>query len=118
MRGGSIGAVCFFLFVMSLFLGGCASTARYSNDEIKDYPTEIQEKIAKGELTYGMTPQQVRYTLGSPNQILALEPENGKQREEWIYSSVLGALKTRLTFIDGKLVFVVTSEPGRVKSAQ
>ena len=118
MRGGSIRTVWFFLFVMAVFWGGCASTARYSNDEIKDYPTEVQAKIAKGELMYGMTPQQVRYTLGSPNEVRTLEPENGKQREEWVYSSVLGALKTRITFVDGKLFFVLSSEPGRIKQGQ
>ena len=115
MRGGSIRTVWFFLFVLAVFLGGCASYARYSNDEIKDYPIEVQEAIAKGKPLPGMTPQQVRYALGSPNQVNTLEPENGKQKEEWVYSSGLGIFKTRLTFIDGKLVFVISSEPGRVK---
>jgi len=118
MRGDSVRTVWFFLFVMAVFLGGCASTARYSPEEIKDYPPQVQEKIAKGEILPGMTPQQVRYALGSPDEVRSLTPEDGKQREEWVYSSVMGALKTRLTFIDGKLFFVISSEPGRVKQGQ
>ena len=111
----SIRTVWFFIFVMAFFLGGCASPARYSNEEIKDYPVQVQEKIAKGEIMPGMTPQQVRYSWGSPDEVRTLEPENGKQREEWVYSSGMGVFKTRLTFIDGKLIYIVSSEPGRVK---
>jgi len=111
----SIRVIWFFLFIMAVFMSGCASSARYSNDEIKDYPVEVQEKITKGEIMPGMTPRQVRYAWGSPNQVRTLEPENGKQKEEWVYSSGLGAFKTRLTFIDGKLIYIVSSEPGRVK---
>ena len=111
----SIRTVWFFLFVMAVFLSSCASTARYSNEEIKDYPIQVQEKIAKGEIMPGMTPQQVRYSWGAPNEVKTLEQENGKQREEWVYSSGLGVFKTRLTFIDGKLIYIVSSEPGRVK---
>ncbi|MGD0282239.1 MAG: hypothetical protein ABSB95_07750 [Dissulfurispiraceae bacterium] len=112
---GVIRTVWFFLFVMVVFMCGCASTARYSNDEIKDYPPEVQEKITKGEIMPGMTPQQVRYSWGSPNQVNALEPEKGKQKEEWVYSSGMGVFKTRLIFIDGKLTYIISSEPGRVK---
>ncbi|MBI3592249.1 MAG: hypothetical protein HY099_02000 [Nitrospirae bacterium] len=102
------------LFIAVLFLGGCASYARFTHDEIKDYPLDVQEKIIKGEIMPGMTPQQVRYSWGSPNSVRALEPENGKQREEWIYST-MGVFKTRLTFVDGKLTYIISSEPGRVK---
>ena len=115
MRGGRIRTVWFSLFVMAVFLGACASTARYSNNEIKDYPVEVQEKIAKGDIMPGMTRQQVRYSWGSPNEVKPLESENGKQKEEWVYSSGAGVFKTRLTFIDGKLIYIVSSEPGRVK---
>jgi len=115
MRRNSIGRIGGFLFVMAIFLSGCASSARYSNEEIKDYPVEVQEKITKGEIMPGMTPRQVRYAWGSPNEVRTLQPENGKEREEWVYSSGLGVFKTRLTFIDGKLIYIVSSEPGRVK---
>jgi hypothetical protein len=115
MRDGSIRTVWCFLFVMAVLLSSCASTARYSTDEIKDYPVEVQDKIVKGEIMPGMTPRQVRYSWGSPSEVKALEPEKGKQREEWIYSSGMGVFKTRLTFIDGKLIYIISSEPGRVK---
>ncbi len=110
--------VWFFLFAMAVFLGGCASPARYSNAEIKDYPPEVQKNIAKGEIMPGMTPQMLRYSVGSPDEVKTLTPINGMQREEWVYSSALGTLKTRFTFIDGKLFFVVSSEPGRVTIGQ
>ncbi|MEW6118010.1 MAG: hypothetical protein AB1553_14095 [Nitrospirota bacterium] len=102
------------LFVGMMFFIGCASYARYTHDEIKNYPVEIQEKIIKGEIVPGMTQQQVRYAWGAPNAVRMLEPEAGKQKEEWIYSS-MGVFKTRLTFIDGKLVYIISSEPGRLK---
>ncbi len=108
-------AVCTVLFGALLLLNGCASYARYTHDEIKDYPLDVQEKIIKGEIMPGMTPQQVRYAWGSPSSVVAAEPEKGKQKEEWIYSTVAGVFKTRLTFIDGKLVYIISSEPGKVK---
>jgi hypothetical protein len=115
MRRKGLGLIWGFLFVMAVFMTSCASYARYSHDEIKDYPVDVQEKITKGEIMPGMTPQQVRYSWGSPNQVRTLDQENGKQKEEWVYSSGMGVFKTRLTFIDGKLIYIISSEPGRVK---
>jgi hypothetical protein len=52
----------------------------------------------------GMTPQQVRYAWGAPSTINVLPPtENGKKKEEWLYSSAL-VMKKRLLFIEDKLV--------------
>ncbi|MDI6728173.1 MAG: hypothetical protein QMD44_04505 [Thermodesulfovibrionales bacterium] len=104
------------LFTVAVFLVGCASSSvRFTHDEIKDYPLDVQEKIIKGEVTPGMTPQQVRYAWGNPDSVKKLESEkDGKQKEEWTYSSVLGAFKTRLIFIDGKLTYIISTEPGRV----
>ncbi|HEX8947964.1 MAG TPA: hypothetical protein VF790_03310 [Dissulfurispiraceae bacterium] len=103
------------LFLAAILLGGCATQARYTHDEIKDYPLDVQEKIIKGEIMPGMTQQQVRYAWGSPSSVVTLEPEGNKQKEEWVYSSLAGVFKTRLTFIDGKLMYIISSEPGRVK---
>ncbi|MCL4537277.1 MAG: hypothetical protein M1610_06785 [Nitrospirae bacterium] len=103
------------LFTVAVLLVGCASSSvRFTQDEIKDYPLDIQERIIKGEVAPGMTQQQVRYAWGNPDSVKKLEPENGKPKEEWIYSSVLGAFKTRLIFIDGKLTYIISTEPGRV----
>jgi hypothetical protein len=76
---------------------------------------ETREKIIKGEIEPGMTEQQVRYSWGSPGEVRALKTGERKQREEWIYSSGMGLFKTRLTFIDGKLVYIISSELGRMK---
>lgn len=101
----------FLVFIIFLFLFSCASSGvRYTYEEIKNYPPEIQERIAKGEIALGMTREQVRYAWGNPSTIRFLPPEKGKSREEWIYSASLGLLKTRLIFVDGKLTYIISSE--------
>lgn len=97
--------------LVSLFIAGCASSGvRYTYEEIKNYPPEIQERIAKGEIALGMTKEQVRYAWGNPSSTRVLTPEKGKPREEWIYSSSLGLLKSRLIFVDGKLTYIISNE--------
>lgn len=99
------------IFLIAVFIFGCASQGvRYTYEEIKHYPPDIQERIAKGEIALGMTKEQVRYAWGSPSSTRILTPEKGKQREEWIYSSSLGLLKSRLIFIDGKLTYIISNE--------
>lgn len=98
-----VSVLLFFLQV------GCAKSIRYSADEIKDFPPEIQEHVKKGEVMLGMTPQQVRYAWGAPDSIRNLEPLDGKTREEWIYSSAgtMGVVGTKLLiFYDGKLLYI------------
>jgi hypothetical protein len=54
-----------------------------------------------------MKPEQVRYAWGSPDSIKILDPFEGKAREEWMYSSVLGVVGTKiLLFYDGKLIYI------------
>ncbi len=101
----------FFLVLALLFLLqiGCTKSIRYTEDEIKNFPPEIQDNIRKGEIALGMTSQQVRYTWGSPDSIKFLEPMNGKTREEWIYSKTgtMGVIGEKLLlFFDGKLIYV------------
>ncbi len=98
----------FFLAILLTLAWGCASAVRYSPDEIKDYPPEIQQYIRDGDVAMGMTTQQVRYALGSPSIVNILSPSlEGKPREEWIYSASIGfVVKRRLLFIDGKLADV------------
>ena len=93
--------VCFLLGV------GCTKSVRYTEVEIQKFPSDIQENIRKGEVNLGMTPQQVRYALGSPSSIKFLEPTSkGATREEWIYTK-LGIFGTKiLVFLDGKLIYV------------
>lgn len=97
-----------FCFVAAAILSaGCTKSVRYSPEEIKDYPPHIQEQIEKGEVSLGMTKQQVRYAWGYPSQINILSAsEDGKAREEWIYSKkglVFIFLDKRLLFVDGKV---------------
>ena len=93
------------LVLMAWSLGGCvSSTARYSQDEIKGYPPSVQDYIQRGMVAIGMTPPQVRYAWGAPSTINALSPtEDGKKKEEWIYSSGV-FMKKRLLFIEDRLV--------------
>jgi len=100
----------FFSLFIAFFIFGCASQGvRYTYEEIKHYPPDIQQRIAKGEIAPGMTKEQVRYAWGNPSSTRILTPEQGKQREEWIYSSSLGLLKSRLIFVDGKLTYIISN---------
>lgn len=104
------------LSLAALFALGCASSqVRFTQDEIKSYPIDIQEHIIKGEVSPGMTQSQVRYSWGAPSEVNIKSTSNGQPKEEWVYSSGMGMFKTRLTFTDGKLTSIVSSEPGKVK---
>lgn len=97
--------VSIFAILLIMVMVGCAKTARYSPEELKDFPPEVQEHIKSGEIVIGMTAQQVRYAWGSPSVINVLPPtEDGRIREEWIYIKAGLFLEKRLLFIDGKLV--------------
>lgn len=101
----------FFLVLALLFLLqiGCTKSIRYSEEEIKGFLPDIQERIRKGEVDLGMTQEQVRYAWGGPDSIKVLEPFDGKAREEWIYSKVgtMGVIGEKLLlFLDGKLIYV------------
>ena len=102
------------MFCISLIiaLSGCMfQSARYSPDEIKSFSQPVQDHIKHGEVATGMTQQQVRYSWGAPYTVNVLQPEDGKYREEWVYTRT-GIFKTRLIFIDGKLTHIVSNEPG------
>ena len=98
-----------------LALSGCYKAARYSHDEIKDYPPSVQEQIKKGEISVGMTKVQVRYAWGGPQDVIVMPPsDQGKERVEWVYRRY-SLFKTRLIFVDGRLAEIASSEPGVVK---
>lgn len=110
---------CSLLIIAFLFINGCAtSPVRFTSDEIKGFPIDIQEKIIRGEVALGMTTQQVRYAWGSPNAIRTLEPMDGKQREEWIYTTIGIFENRRLFFVDGKLFYVVPDSEKTLKQEQ
>jgi len=96
------------ILIISLLLGvGCTKSIRYSEEEIRVFPSETQDHIRKGEIMLGMSTQAVRYAWGPPDAVKMLEPYEGKPREEWIYSTLgLGVYGTRLLlFLDGKLIY-------------
>ena len=95
-----------FFFLLQI---GCAGSIRYTEEEIKNFPPNIQENIRKGEIALGMTTQQVRYAWGAPDSIKFLEPQDGKTREEWIYSvaGTFGVVGSKLLlFFDNKLIYI------------
>ena len=103
MKLSKIAGAWAFLFVVAVFLSSCASYARFTHDEIKDYPPDVQEKIIKGEIMPGHDTAGSEVFLGISIQVMALKPEGGKTKEEWIYSSVIAGInKTRLTFTGRK----------------
>jgi uncharacterized protein YneF (UPF0154 family) len=90
-----------------LLLGGCTKSVRYTQEELKEFPPDVQERIIKGEIMLGMSTKAVRYAWGDPRSIRVLPSWEGKSREEWIYAS-MGFIEThRLLFTDGKLTFIV-----------
>jgi len=95
-----------FVFIAT---AGCTKAVRYTEDEIKSYPDSIQEQIRKGTVDLGMTKDEVRYAWGAPGSIRALDPYEGKSREEWIYDeqATMGVFGTKILFFyDGKLLYV------------
>ncbi len=112
----SMSALCILTSALCFSVLGCIDSVRYSPDEIKGFPQAIQENIKRGEIAPGMTQQQIRYAWGSPAEINVLKPlEDNKYREEWVYTRS-GILKTRLIFIDGKLMHIISNEPGVIKN--
>ena len=94
---------------------GCTKAMRYSAEEIRDYPQEIQDHIRNGEISIGMTMPQVRYSWGGPDTLAFLTPaEDGKERVEWVYQDT-PLFKTRLVFTDGVLTGILSSKPGSIK---
>ena len=92
-----------------LFQAGCTKAVRYTEEEIKGFPQNVQENIRKGSIDLGMSPEQVRYAWGSPDSIKFLEPYDGKPREEWMYAhdATLGVVSNKvLLFFDGKLIYI------------
>lgn len=112
----SMSALCIMTSALCFMILGCIDSVRYSPDEIKGFPPAIQENIKRGEVAPGMTQQQVRYAWGLPAAVNVLKPsEEGKYREEWVYTRS-GILKTRLIFVDGKLMHIISNEPGVIKN--
>src|SRR3990172_1859849 len=100
------------LLICAIALSGCATTMRYSDEEIKDFPPSVQKNIRKGEVTPGMTRLQVRYSWGGPDVITVLTPaEGGGERGEWSYQK-LRVFKTRLIFTNDKVTEIISTEPG------
>lgn len=107
------------LFAAVVFLvGSCASPVKYTYDEIRHFPIDVQERIMKGEISVGMTPQQVRYAWGSPNIIRRLEPLEGKERQEWIYTTLGLVESRRLLFIDGKLTYIIPEAEKKIEKPE
>ncbi|MBF0506679.1 MAG: hypothetical protein HQL09_07575 [Nitrospirae bacterium] len=107
----------YFLCVVAVAAGGCASSPmRYTPEEIKDYSPETQESIIREEIVTGMTPHQVRYAWGGPKENKAVQSQDGKTSDDWIYS-YLGGCRTKLSFSDGKLFGIALSDAGRAKSS-
>jgi hypothetical protein len=103
----------FMVLALLLFLGlGCTKSVRYSEDEIRGFPIDVQERIRNGEISLGMTQSQVRYAWGSPDSVIVLAPsEDGKNREEWVYGKFVGVFKTRVIFTDGKITEMISNDP-------
>src|SRR3990172_6085806 len=103
----------FLVLSLLVLLGaGCTKSVRYSEEEIRGFPIDVQERIRNGEISLGMTQYQVRYAWGSPDSVIFLAPsEDGKNREEWVYGKFVGVFKTRVIFTDGKITEMISNDP-------
>ena len=108
--------ITLLLLLMTLFWAfGCSKSVRYSQDEIKDFPPQIQEYIKNGRVAVGMTKMQVRYSWGSPHAVMVLDPSaDGKERVEWTYEK-MKYFKSHLIFTDDKVAEIVSDAPGFAK---
>ena len=105
-------AIFLVLSLLVLLGAGCTKSVRYSEEEIRGFPIDVQEHIRNGAVTLGMTQSQVRYAWGAPDSVIVLVPtEDGKNREEWVYGKFAGAFKTRLIFTDGKITEMISNDP-------
>lgn len=96
--------------ITAIFLTGCQKEVRYSPSEITQYPADVQAHIRAGEVTMGMTPDEVRFAWGAPSQVNVLKPApNGDMREEWIYKDVTTFSSTTLEFTAGKVTEMSSS---------
>ena len=106
MTKRTISAIALAGAVLVIF--GCSKGVRYSPTEISGYPPKVQEQIKSGELTLGMSTTVVRYTWGTPGEVVlkGLDPE-GRSHEEWVYFTP-PFFHTRLVFKDNKLVGIIS----------
>jgi hypothetical protein len=100
------------LSIILLALSGCAaSSVRYTSEELKAFSPDVQQKIIKGEISNGMTPQEVRYTWHAPKGVHTSKTKDNKIAEQWNYSN-MGACPITLFFYEGKLSSIVLSDSG------
>ena len=108
-------AVLLLVFLSLIAAAGCAQSVRYSQDEIKDFPPQVQDYIRNSQVAVGMTRIQVRYSWGGPNAVHVLAPSaEGKERVEWTYQR-MKFFKTHLVFTDNILTDIVKNEPGSIQ---
>ncbi len=106
MKKAVIFSVVLSFTLVFLLQTGCIHQVRYSETEIQSFPANIQEHIRKGEISPGMTSEQVRYAWGNPDFQKILEPYDGKPREEWIYAKFGIFGQKILVFYNSKLIYV------------
>ncbi|KJU84346.1 lipoprotein, partial [Candidatus Magnetobacterium bavaricum] len=104
-------AVLLLILQVALLLS-CTKEIRYTEDEIREFSPEAKEHIRNGEITFFMAPEEVRFAIGSPTDILVLPPtSDGKERVQWIYKKWGGAIKTELVFVGNRLMEITSNDP-------
>ena len=103
----------FFIAFSFVLILSCTHAVKYTEQEIADYPQNVKDLIRQGKIDFGMTPEQVRYSLGSPSDIRLLDVSSGNEsseKVEWTYRR-LHFYVTRLTFKKDKLVEIYSNDP-------
>jgi hypothetical protein len=99
-------------------LSGCLASVRYTYEEIRNFPPQIQEHIKKGEVVPGMTFQQVRLAWGAPTVTRVVPSNDEREIIHWVYQQMPFGSKTILVFTDGKLTGIISSSPWRSDEKQ
>lgn len=95
-----------------LLITACLPQAglRFTYVEIESFPQNIRESIKKKEAVLGMTPVQVRYSLGPPGLARTFSSGKNEILEEWTYRSVVTMKKVYVIFQDGQVVKIETEQ--------
>ncbi|MBF0336560.1 MAG: hypothetical protein HQL05_01885 [Nitrospirae bacterium] len=99
------------LVLQVILLLSCTREIRYTEDEISGFSPKAREHIRNGEIAFFMAPEEVRFAIGSPTDILVLPPTyDGKERVQWIYKKWGGVITTNLVFVDNKLMEITSND--------
>jgi outer membrane protein assembly factor BamE (lipoprotein component of BamABCDE complex) len=111
----------FSLLCLAALLSACSSTPENriekNQSAFDQYPADVQQKIRRGQVEIGFTPEMVRLALGEPTRVATRKTDSGEV-EAWIYIDSKPAVSFGIGFgtgghHSGGGVGIATSTGGR-----